>query len=135
MATNGICSIRVKGVEYPLYFGRQAIEELALRTEANFSTSPFKILVDLIYSGMCAHAARKDIPFPKYEDVYELCEDFEDEEDSAEQYMAVDECFKASKYGSDYIDKLNDTKKKMERLAREAKSIIKRTGKTSKSTV
>lgn len=134
MATNGICSIRVKGVEYPLYFGRQAVEELALRTEANFSSNSFKILLDMVYAGMSAHAAKNGMPYPKESDVYQLVEDFLEEEDSAEQHDAIDECFKQSKYGSDYLKQLDDLKKKMDSLVKKVKSVKKTTGKTSKST-
>lgn len=134
MATNGICSIKVTNdngdrIEYPLYFGRQAIEEIAIRTEQHFSPNGFKILLDMIYGGTVAHATKNGLPFPSEQEIYALVESFLDEEDSAEQHDALEECFRQSKYGSDYLKKLEDIKKKMESYLTGMKSAKKNTGK------
>lgn len=116
MATNGICHIRVKEVKYPLYFGMLAIEELVNRLDRSDSDNHVKILTDMVFSGMCNHAYRQDLEFPKYSEVCDLIEDFFDEEDSSEQYVAIDLCFKESKHGSRWVEKLEELKKKIETM-------------------
>lgn len=130
MASNGITKIIVKGVEYPLYFNIQAVEEFTNRIFDNVSSSPFKVMVDMIYSGMVGHAASKNIAYPKFEDVYKICEEFMDEEDSAEQYEEIDRVFVQSKWGSKKIEELEDIKKKVA----EMESMIGGTGTTSEDT-
>lgn len=130
MANNGITKVIVKGVEYPLYFNIQATEEFTNRLFENSSSSPFKILVDMIYSGMVGHAASKNLPYPKFEDVYKLCEEFMEEEDSAEQYDDIDRVFVESKWGKKKIEELEDLKKKAEEMM----STIQGTGTTSGDT-
>lgn len=130
MASNGITKIIVKGVEYPLYFNIQATEEFTNRIFDNVSSSPFKVMVDMIYSGMVGYAASKNIAYPKFEDVYKICEDFMDEKDSAEQYEEIDRVFVQSKWGSKKIEELEDIKKKIA----EMESMIGGTGTTSEDT-
>ena len=130
MASNGITKIIVKGVEYPLYFNIQATEEFTNRIFDNVSSSPFKVMVDMIYSGMVGYAASKNIAYPKFEDVYKICEDFMDEKDSAEQYEEIDRVFVQSKWGSKKIEELEDIKKKIE----EMESMTGGTGTTSEDT-
>jgi len=116
MATNGICSIRVKGTEHPLYFGMLAIEEVSSRLGDNPSSNLVKIVTDMVYGGMCNHAFRNDRPFPTYESVADLVEELFDEEDSNEQYMALDTCFRESKHGSKWMQKMEELKKKVMEL-------------------
>ncbi|NGM63507.1 hypothetical protein G5B30_16480 [Sphingobacterium sp. SGG-5] len=113
MATNGICSIKVKGVEYPLYFGMLAIEEVGNRMGNNPSSNMVKITTDIVYAGMCNWAFRKDLVYPTYESVSDIIEDLFDEEDASEQYINIDKCFRESKYGSKLINAVEDVKKKV----------------------
>lgn len=130
MANNGITKIIVKGVEYPLYFNIQATEEFTNRLFDNVSSSPFKVMVDMIYSGMVGHAASKNIAYPKFEDIYAICEDFVEEEDSKEQYVEIDRVFTESKWGKKKIEELEDLKKKV----MEMEATIADIGKTSEDT-
>ena len=111
---NGNCIIRVKGVEYPLYFGRQAIEESARRSEISITGNSVKFFADTVYAGMANHATKLDVPPLPYSEVYDIVEEFYEEEDSAEQFEAIDTCFKESKYGRDFIEKIEELKKKWE---------------------
>ena len=71
-----------------------------------------KVTTDIVYSGMCNWAFKKDIPYPTYEIVADIIEDFFDEEDASEQYINIDKCFRESKYGSKLIDVIEGVKKK-----------------------
>lgn len=117
MATNGTCKITVKGVEYPLYFGRMAIEEIARRTEISISPNHYKLFLDMVYGAMCNHTLTLDVPvpFPTIGEVNAIVEDFYDEEDSKEQQETVDKCFRECKWGKEYINKVDDLKKKWEK--------------------
>lgn len=111
--TNGICEIRVKGIVYPLYFNRMAIEEVAIRTETAVSANDFKVVCDLVYGGMVAHAYKYDFPYPKFSDVFQIVEDLYEEEDTVEQVANINKCFIESKYGREYIDAFENVKKKL----------------------
>lgn len=139
MATNGICKIRVKGTEYPLYFNIQAVEELSDRVGQNKSSSPFKIMSDMIYAGMVGHAAANDLPYPDPKEVYKLCEDFKEEKDGDDQYTLIDKCYCESLWGKRHIEKMQELKKKLDTLIAEAETKPKpqskpTTGKRSKNT-
>lgn len=117
MATNGMTKITVKGVDYPLYFGRMAIEEVARRTEISVSPNHYKLFFDMVYGGMCNYTLTLDVPvpFPKISEVNTIIEDFYDEPDCKEQQEAVDKVFRECKWGKEYISKVNDLKKKWEK--------------------
>lgn len=121
MEQNGICFIKVKGIEYPLYFNRMAIQEVAMRTEAATSPNDFKVTVDLVYGGMCAYNYSKDLPYPKFSDVYQIVEDFYEEEDCVEQLSEINKCFVESKYGKEYLSAFSDIKKKLSKLKTKSK--------------
>lgn len=115
---NGICELRVDGKVYPLKFGMLAIEELEKRVITNHVSSNIKGAVDLIYAGMMNYAIVKEKKVPSYEEVYNLLEantspDFE------AQIQAAWECFNESKYGSDWIKKMETLKKKVSELLNE----------------
>lgn len=113
MEQNGICVIEVKGVKYPLYFNRMAIQEIAMRTENATSANDFKVTVDMFYGGMCAYNYSKDLPYPKFSDVYKITEDFFEEENCVEQLGEVNKTFVESKYGKEYLRAFDDVKKKL----------------------
>lgn len=113
---NGVCDIRIEGVTYPLLFNIQANEELTASLMENPSPSNFKIMSDMIYAGMVGYAASEGIKYPARKDVYALCEKFLEEDDSKEQYEAVDKCYCTSTWGKKTIEDLDETKKKMEAI-------------------
>lgn len=114
VATNGLITINVGGEKYPLRFGRASVEEMSKRVIENTTANNVKMFADLIYSGMMNEAIFKDIPFPAWGDVYEIVELFQEEEDSAEQYEAIWQCFQQSRWGSKWFDELNNIKKKVD---------------------
>lgn len=114
METNGITKIIVGGKEYPLLFGRAAVEEMSRRSSEKLSNNGVKLLTDLVYSGLLNRAIKDDSEFPSYSDVYDLVEDFQLEEDSSEQYEKIWKIFESSRWGSQWLEKLNEIKKKVD---------------------
>lgn len=110
---NGNCVITIGGVPHPLYFGRLAVEEFARRTEENISGNGFKIATDMVYAGIINFQSRENLPMTSYKEVYDLMEEFSDQEDFQEQYLKVDEVFFQSKYGLQYKNKIEELKKKI----------------------
>lgn len=104
--------VRIGGETYPLLFGRQSAEEMGRRTSDSFSPNGFKLFCDLVYSGWCNHATANDYPFPTYQSVYELVEAFYDEDDSKEQQETIWDVFYKSKWGAEYLKKIQDAEKK-----------------------
>lgn len=121
MSANPNSKIRIGGVEYPLYFGMQAAEEVGRRTEQYLTQNSFKIFVDIVYAGMSNHFTKLDVPPLSYKDVYELVEEFVNEDDSSEQQDAIARAFNESKYGSELLQKYEDIKKKLEKATAEVK--------------
>ena len=111
---NGNCVITIGGIDYPLYFGRLAVEEFAKRTEQHLSPNGFKIATDMVYAGMINFQSRNNLPLSPYSEVYDLMEAFSDEENWEENFRQIDEAFFDSKYGSQYKDKIEELKKKLE---------------------
>lgn len=124
-ATNGITKITIGGEQYPLRFGRAAVEEMSRRSGENLSVNATKMLTDLVFSGMLNHSLAKDEQLPSYPDVYELIEAFQDEEDSSEQYAHLWETFEKSRWGSEWMSKLDDVKKKVEAAIAEGEKVKK----------
>lgn len=114
--TNGVAQIKVGGKTTPLLFGRAAAQEMSNRTIDKLSGNSVKLLVDLVYSGMLNHAIKNDFPFPLYSEVYDLIEEFEDEEDAVEQEELLWETFQASRWGSEWAKVIEEAKKKVEGL-------------------
>lgn len=112
--TNGYIDIKIGAETYGLFFGRQSVEEFARRTEKYLSDNSFKIATDMVFSGMANYATKHELPVLPYEQVYDLMEEFSDQEDYNAQYAKVAETFWESKYGSDYREKLEELKKKVE---------------------
>lgn len=123
--SNGICEIIVGGEKHALYFNRQAVEEVAMRTEANISGNGFKVLCDLVYAGICAGRARQDLPYPAWHEVYALVEQLYEQEDGTEQQATIHHCFNTSKYGAQYLEKLEEIKKKAEAMMAPAPAVKK----------
>lgn len=105
--SDGNCTIRVKGVEYPLYFGRYAIEMIARRTEEDLSAENFKVTEDMFYGGIRNWQRQNQLPMSTGKDVFHITEDFFEEEDCVEQLTKVNECFLESKYGAEFKEVLN----------------------------
>lgn len=112
--TNGKTIITVGGKEYLLHFGRAAVEEMSHRAADRLTPNRIKMFTDLIYSGMMNSAIATDTPFPSYPEVYELIEDFQDEEDASEQQTKIWNVFEQSRWGAEWIKKLEETKKKVD---------------------
>lgn len=116
--TNGIAQIKVGGEIYPLLFGRAAVQEMSDRSVNNLSSNGVKLLVDLVFSGMMNHNIKFDLPRVEYSDVYELVENFADEEDAKEQEKKLWEIFEASRWGSQWVNELNEIKKKVQTMTK-----------------
>lgn len=114
--TNGIAEIRVNGNVHQLLFGRAAVQEMSDRSITNLSSNGTKLLTDLIYSGLMNHNIKFDLPRVEYSDVYDLVEQFADEEDASDQEKKLWETFEASRWGSQWVDELNKIKKKVETM-------------------
>lgn len=116
---NGYAQITVSNKEggqevRHLYFGRQAVEEFGRRIAATFSDNSFKIATDMVFAGLVGYNTKMDIPPPLYTEVYEMMEEFTEQEDYEKQYEGVQKAFWESKYGREYQTKLADFKKKAE---------------------
>jgi predicted RNA methylase len=109
---NGICELRVDSKVYPLKFGMIAIEELERRMIVNHVASNIKAVVDLIYAGMLNYAIVKEQQVPLYAQVYELIEEQNSDADFDQQINAAWVCFNESRFGSDWIKKMEALKKK-----------------------
>lgn len=116
--TNGIAQIKVGGEIYPLLFGRAAVQEMSDRSVNNLSSNGVKLLVDLVFSGMMNHNIKFDLPRVEYSEVYELVENFADEEDAKEQEKKLWEIFEASRWGSQWVNELNEIKKKVQKMTK-----------------
>lgn len=113
---NGYCKLTVKGVEYVLYFGRQAVEEFGRRTEKHLTDNSFKIAVDMVFAGIANNMTKQDLPPVPYSEVYEMMEQLADtdKENYEKQFGEISDCFWGSKYGSEYGQHLSELKKKLE---------------------
>lgn len=120
--TNGISEIRIAGKVYPLLFGRAAAQEMATRSIENLTGNPVKLFLDLIYSGMMNNAIKEETKFPQFSEVYELLELFPDEEDATEQQAQIWECFQSSRFGAEWAQKIEESKKKVEEILNEIES-------------
>lgn len=116
--TNGIAQIKVGGETYPLLFGRAAVQEMSDRSVNNLSSNGVKLLADLVFSGIMNHNIKFDLPRVEYSDVYELVENFADEEDAKEQEKKLWEIFEASRWGSQWVNELNEIKKKVQTMTK-----------------
>lgn len=114
---NGITEITVGGVKYPLLFGRAAAEEMNTRLFSELTPNDFKVTNDLIYSGMMNYAISRDLPIPRYSDVFTISELLYDEDDGSEQYQNLWKVFQESKWGKIIDDKVKEAKKKIESLS------------------
>lgn len=112
--SNGNCVMKIGDMVYPLFFGRMAVEEFAKRTETTLSDNAFKLAADLIYAGFMNFQTRQNLPMSTYEEVYDLVEEFFDQEDAQKQFEDIDVCFFQSKYGSKYKERIEELKKKIE---------------------
>lgn len=131
--------IDVEGVEHTLYFGRQAVEEFGRRTEKYMTDNGFKIAVDMVYSGIANYMTKLDMPVMKYDQVYEMLEKLSDLQEGTEavphydkQYEDITQCFWESKYGSEYAEKLEEIKKKVEQEIQTLQEQLKHTENTGK---
>lgn len=114
---NGFSKITsVEGVEHTLYFGMQAVEEFAMRTERYLSGNSFKIAVDMIFAGIANQMTKLDMAPLPYGEVYSMIEALVDADKEAynKQYEAIENAFWESKHGKDYADRLKEIKKKVD---------------------
>lgn len=115
--TNGVAEIRIGGKVYPLLFNRAAVQEMSERSQRNLSSNGVKLLSDLVYSGMLNHCIRHELSFPNYSEVVAMIEDdFPDEEDAIEQEKLLWEVFETSRWGSKWVNELNEIKKKVQKI-------------------
>lgn len=130
---NGNCVLTIGGIDYPLYFGRLAVEEFAKRTEQDLTPNGFKIATDMVYAGIINFQNRNNLPTSPYSEVYDLMELFTDDPDWEEKFRKVDETFFDSKYGSQYKQKIEELKKKLEEeMVKTKEELTKKTQQTKK---
>lgn len=120
--TNGIAQIKVGGEIHSLLFGRAAVQEMSNRSIKNLTDNSAKLLTDLVFSGIMNHNIKYDLPRVEYSDVYDLVENFADEEDAKEQEKKLWETFEASRWGSQWVDELNEIKKKVQKMTKSLKA-------------
>lgn len=111
---NGVAEITVGGKIIKLRFGMVASEEFSKRIFNYQTENASKLSVDLVYSGMLNHAVANSLPIPDYSEVYDLCEEFNGQQDVKEQMEKVWAVFSESKHGSKWLDMVNAQKKKEE---------------------
>ncbi len=124
---NGICEIKVKDKTYPIKFGMVAVEEFGRMCKNNVSENSNKIMVELIYAGMFNHAIANRLVAPSFQYVYDLVEEFNEENDCADQYDKVWTCFNESKHGSEWLKVVTDLAKK------KGENLLKQTGNQSEN--
>lgn len=120
--TNGMTKITVGGKEYPLRFGRAAVEEMSRRSAENLSANRVKMFTDLVFSGMMNNAIANDLPFPSYPEAYEMVEEFQDEPDASEQQNEIWGVFEQSRWGAEWLTKLEEVKKKVDQAVTNAEA-------------
>lgn len=97
---------------YPLLFGLAAVREMARRSIEGFTANEIKVFTDLVYAGTMNYAISQDLPFPAYGEIYQMVEEFQEQEDATEQFNAMWEVFNASKFGSKWLETVEEAKKK-----------------------
>ena len=133
MEGNGICIINVGGVEHTLMFKMRAIEIIR---EKSFSATidlnknnpkekdwknidGLKLLSFIIYGGKCNHAEFLDLPFPSFQECYELMNDLLVDENSDAIQKQIMESFNNSKATQKLMESLklfNDEPNKKESI-------------------
>lgn len=124
-----------KEIVHDLYFGMQAVEEFALRLSKYVSGNPFKISVDMVYSGIANFMTKNDVPPMSYTEVYEMMEEAHeaDPEGFTKQMQAIEKEFWESKYGVKYLEKLSELKKKVEQEIADLNKVLRTSIPTSES--
>lgn len=120
--TNGMAEITVAGVKYPLLFARLAVQEMTTRSLTNPSGNPVLLLINLIHSGLLNHAVFTDSVHPLYPETYLLVDMFAEEEDAKEQEQKLWNIFESSRWGADWVAKLEEAKKKMDKQTENLKA-------------
>lgn len=121
---NGLASINVGGKIYPLLFGVAATQEIAKIVEKDYSDNEFTNIHAIIHGGMINHAIKARETLPSWTDTYEVAEAFYAEKDFIEQFNAVNKIFAESRWGSDYLNKLEDLKKKVDKQTEEVMAAL-----------
>lgn len=114
---NGVCEMRIAGKVYPLKFGIVAVEEFSRLCSDNVSKNANKAMIELIYSGLFNHAIANRLPAKSFSEVYDLVEEFNNEDDAADQIEKIWETFNQSKYGSEWLKKIEGLAKKKDELS------------------
>lgn len=112
--------VKVKGVEYPLYFNLPACEEFTKRLDRSIVDSEFRTIADMVYSGLFGFSVSVDKPAPAWRDVYELVTLFHEEPDFVEQVESMNEVFSNSKEGARVLGQVEELKKKIQAMMEEA---------------
>lgn len=130
---NGLTNINVGGKLYPLLFGVAATQEIAKIVEKDYSDNEFTNIHAIIHGGMINHAIKARETLPSWTDTYEVAEAFYAEKDFIAQFNAVNTVFAESRWGSDYLNKLEELKKKVDKQASEVMAVL--DGNNSEDTV
>lgn len=118
--SNGICKITVKGTSYTLRFQRAAVQYVAESLGKDFVHSPFKSTLELFYAGMMNESIFNNAPSPTWQEVYDIVDNFHDEEDASEQLQEVNKTFEEGRWGGDFMKKIEELKKKADQMMMES---------------
>lgn len=127
---DGICKIRVKGIEYTLRLQRAAVEIVAESLKGVTVYTSFESIHTLIFAGLYNEALFQQAAKPVWGEVLQLAEDFHMEEDATEQLALLNRTFEESRWGADFLKRVDEVKKKMEEVQMETTS----NGETSDAT-
>lgn len=146
MNGNGIVKFEIEGVNHTLYFGMKAVsifinksneellrineEIIRLNSEKSegeelipmLPIDETKAVVYAVYGGMCNHAERYELPYPKYVDAYDLTEKILLDKDKSIQ-ADIWETFQNSRASADLFALLNKGKSGDAETSEEKKSL------------
>lgn len=119
---NGVVEIKVNGKSHTLRFGMLGVMEFERQNFINPTTNNAKIIVDLLYAGLYGEAMRAEKSPLSYGKVVGLHDDLAEQEDYSAQIEAVWKAFGESKYGAEYLKKMEELGKAAKKKAEESLS-------------
>lgn len=109
---NGIIKIKVAKKDYILRFSYLACQDFEKRIFKHPSSNNVKLLTDLVYSGIYGEAVRNDEVMPLYSAAYDIIEDMSAQKDFKDLSDAIFECYNKSKYGSEFVKRIEEYSQK-----------------------
>lgn len=105
---NGVVDITVNGKKHTLRFGMMGVLEFERQNFINPTTNNAKIIVDLLYGGLYGEAMAKGKSPVAYHTIVQLHDEMAEQEDYPAQIESVWKAFGESKYGSEYLKKMQE---------------------------